>query len=127
MIAFRLLVSFALAGTNLGVAAQAHTKIVDSTPAANSAVPPTSNISLTFSEKPTPAFSGADIVMTGMPGMSGHQPMKLTGMKPSWSADGKTLTLTGGRPLPKGTYEVSWHAAAADTHRMQGKYSFTVK
>ncbi len=116
------LVALALPGLAL-----AHTKVVTSAPAANAAVAPTNQVSITFNEKPVPTFSGADVVMTGMPGMASHSPMKLTGMKTSWSADGKTMTLTAGRAFPKGTYQVTWHAAGADTHRMQGSYSFTVK
>lgn len=107
--------------------AQAHTKVVTSTPIANAAVGQTNTISVTFNEATVPAFSGADVVMTTMPGMAMKSPMKMSGLKQAWSADGKTLTLTAGRPFPKGTYQVTWHAAGADTHRMQGSYSFTVK
>ena len=108
-------------------AAQAHTKLVASTPAANASVAKTTRISMSFNEKAMPAFSGADVVMTGMPGMANHKPMKLSGLKPIWSADGKTLMLTAGRAFPVGTYQVSWHAAGADTHRMQGSFTFSVK
>ena len=114
--------TFALVGV-----AQAHTKVVASTPAANAAVAPTTSISVTFNEAAVPAFSGADVVMTTMPGMAMKSPMKMNGLKPTWSADGKTITLTAGRPFPKGTYQVTWHAAGADTHRMQGSYMFSVK
>lgn len=107
--------------------AQAHTKVVASAPAANATVALTKTISITFNEKSVPAFSGADVVMIAMPGMAGHRPMKLNGLKTSWSADGKTLKLAAGRPFPQGTYQVTWHAAGTDTHRMQGSYTFTVK
>ena len=107
--------------------AQAHTKVVASTPAANTAVAPMKAVSITFNEKTVPAFSGADVVMTAMPGMASHKPMKLNGLKTAWNANGKTLTLTAARPLPKGTYQVSWHAAGTDTHRTQGTYNFTVR
>ncbi|TLU70986.1 copper resistance protein CopC [Lichenicoccus roseus] len=30
------------------------------------------------------------------------------------------------RPLAPGTYRVSWHATATDTHKTQGRFSFTV-
>ena len=114
--------TFAFAG-----AAQAHTKVVASKPAASAAVAPTKTISVTFNEAVVPAFSGADVIMTKMPGMAMKSPMKMNGLKPTWSADGKTITLTAGRPFPKGTYQVTWHAAGADTHRMQGSYLFSVK
>ncbi len=118
---------FVIASLALTSAVQAHTKVAATSPAANTAVAPTNKVSITFNESPVPAFSGADVTMTGMPGMANHSPMKISGLKPSWSADGKTLTLVAGRPFPKGTYQVSWRAAGADTHRVQGNYSFTVK
>ena len=31
------------------------------------------------------------------------------------------------QPLPPGTYTVIWHATSVDTHKTEGKYSFTVK
>lgn len=114
--------AFAFAGV-----AQAHTKVVASTPAANAAVAPTPTVSITFNEAAVPAFSGADVVMTTMPGMAMKSPMKMNGLKSSWSADGKTITLMAGRPFPKGTYQVSWHAAGADSHRMQGSFAFSIK
>ena len=128
MTKFRLLVSapFLVALAFAG-AAQAHTKLVGSTPTANATVAKQTTITLMFNEKVVPAFSGADVVMTGMPGMANHQPMKITGLKPSWSADGKTLTLTAGRAFPVGTYQVTWHATGADTHRMQGSFTFSAK
>ena len=107
--------------------AQAHTKVVGSTPAANTSVAPTTTISVTFNEAAVPAFSGVDVVMTTMPGMAMKSPMKMTGLQSTWSSDGKTITLMAGRPFPKGTYRVTWHAAGADTHRMQGDYTFSVK
>ena len=30
------------------------------------------------------------------------------------------------QPLPPGTYTVIWHATSVDTHKTEGKYSFTV-
>lgn len=108
-------------------AAQAHSKVVSSSPAANASVAPTNTIRITFNEKAVPTFSGADVVMTGMPGMAKHAPMKITGLKTGWSPDGKTMTLSAGRPFPTGTYRVAWHAAGADTHRMQGNFNFMVK
>lgn len=118
---------FAIAAVAMSSTALAHTHLVASTPAANASVAKPTTISLSFNEKVMPAFSGADVVMTGMPGMANHQPMKLSGLKSTWSADGKTLTLVAGRAFPVGTYQVTWHAAGADTHRMQGNFTFSVK
>ena len=40
---------------------------------------------------------------------------------------GETRLAVGLRSLASGTYSVSWHVVATDTHRTQGRYSFTVK
>jgi len=48
--------------------------------------------------------------------------------RPSLSGDnGTRLTANFAKPLPKGGYKVTWHAVTADTHRVEGSYSFTVK
>ena len=64
--------------------------------------------------------------MTAMPGMADHGEMVIRNFTPDWSADGRTLTLTLKKPLPAGTYEVRWQAAAADGHAMTGTVNFTV-
>lgn len=107
--------------------AQAHTKLVASSPAANATVGKTAKIVLTFNEKVLAQFAGASVFMTGMPGMANHAPMKMTGVSSRMGGDGKTMTLTLQRPLPAGTYRVDWHAAGADTHRMEGNFTFSVK
>ena len=118
--------SFA-AALAFGGTAQAHPKLIAATPAANSAVAKPTKIQLKFSEKMLAKMTGAELTMTAMPGMAGHQPMKMSGFAAAMGPDGKTLTLTMKRPLTAGTYLVVWHAVAADTHRVEGKYSFTVK
>jgi methionine-rich copper-binding protein CopC len=65
--------------------------------------------------------------MTGMPGMANHAPMKMTGVSSQMGSDGKSMTLLLQRPLAAGTYRVDWHAAGADTHRMEGNFTFAVK
>jgi len=122
-----LATAFVIASLGAADAAQAHTKLMASTPAANASVTKPTSVTMAFNEKIMPTFSGAEIVMIAMPGMANHKPMKLSGMKPAWSADGKTLKLTAGRPFPVGTYKVSWFAAGADTHRMKGSFAFSVK
>ena len=105
--------------------AYAHPKLVSSTPAANASVPAPSRITLTFSEGLMPKLSGAEIVMTGMPGMPNHR-MAVTGFKTSVEGD-KTLVLTLAKPLMAGSYQVAWHVVSTDTHRIQGNLAFTVK
>ncbi len=42
-------------------------------------------------------------------------------------ADGKATTLAVDlNKLPPGTYTVIWHAASVDTHKTEGKYTFSV-
>ena len=105
----------------------AHPRLVSSTPAQASTVAKPRAIVLTFSERLMPAASGFDLVMTGMPGMSDHAPMKISGFTASLGPDGKSLRAALPRPLPAGTYELNWFAVAADTHRIKGKISFTVR
>ena len=108
-------------------AAQAHPKLLSSTPAANASVVKPGKIELKFSEALIGPMTGAELVMIGMPGMANHAPMKITGFTAAIGKDGKTLTLLMRRALPPGTYRVTWHAVAADTHRVQGTYTFIVK
>lgn len=120
----------ALAAAILAVAAVpavalAHPKLLSATPAANAAVAKPTSIALTFSEDLVAPLSGIDLVMTGMPGMANHQPMPIKGI--TAKAKGKTMTVALPRPLPTGTYQLTWHAVAADQHRIEGSYSFTVR
>lgn len=107
-------------------AAFAHTKLIGSTPAANSTVSKVTSVSLKFNEKVIASTVKAELVMTGMPGMANHAPMKIptTSMM---NKDGKSMMLMAKRALVPGTYKVKWSAAGADTHRMGSEFSFTVK
>ena len=106
--------------------AYAHPRLLSATPAANSATAPTARLQLAFSERLVAQFSGADIVMTSMPGMKMNAPMKMPGQA-SLAEDGKTLVVTLPKALPKGGYRVDWHVVSTDTHRVQGNYSFQVQ
>ncbi|MGC4252191.1 MAG: copper homeostasis periplasmic binding protein CopC [Sphingobium sp.] len=122
--------TFAAAALALAIAgapaiAFAHPKLVSSTPAANATVAKASAITLSFSEELVAPLSGIDLVMTGMPGMADHKPMPIKGL--ATKVKDKTLTVAMPRPLPSGTYQLSWHAVAADQHRVEGTYSFTVR
>src|SRR3546814_10548697 len=59
------------------VAASAHTKLVSSTPAANSTVSKVTSVILQFNEKIVASTLKTELVMTGMPGMANHAPMKV--------------------------------------------------
>ena len=107
-----------------GVAA-AHSKLVSSSPAADATVTKINKLTLTFSETFLAPMSGAELTMTGMPGMANHAPMPIKGFKTS--VEGKTMTLALPRALPAGTYNLKWHIVGADQHKMEGGYGFTVK
>ncbi|MHA6848439.1 copper homeostasis periplasmic binding protein CopC [Ralstonia syzygii] len=104
----------------------AHAKLVSSTPADKSAGAAPAKIELHFSEALVPQFSGANLVMTAMPGMADHGAMKVTA-KVSGGDDGKTMVITPAQPLVPGAYRVDWRAVASDTHAVSGNVSFEVK
>ena len=106
--------------------ASAHTKLVSSTPAANSTVSKVTSVNLQFNEKIVASTLKTELVMTGMPGMANHAPMKVP-YSSMMGKEGKSAMLMLKRPLTAGTYKVTWSAAGADTHRMGSEFSFTVK
>lgn len=108
------------------VAAYAHPKLVSATPAPNAVAAPTARLQLVFSEGLVAQFSGADLVMTEMPGMKMNAPMKMPATA-ALGADGKTLVVTLPKALPVGSYTLSYHVVSTDTHRVEGSYSFKVK
>ena len=105
----------------MSTAALAHPKLMSSIPAENAmvAVGP-SELRLTFNENLEPSMSGVEVKdQTGK---------KIeTGKAASDPADAKQLVIPLSAPLGDGTYNVDWHAVAADTHRIKGSYAFTVK
>lgn len=105
----------------------AHVQLTASTPAAGAAAKAPKAITLTFSQPVVQASAAASIIMTAMPGMPNHGEMPIRNFTASWSADGKTMTLTLKKPLPTGSYDVRWQAAAADGHAMKGTVAFEVK
>jgi methionine-rich copper-binding protein CopC len=106
-------------------AANAHPQLVSATPGANATVAAPVHVTLRFSEKLMPKFSGADLMMTGMNGMK-HAPMKVASTA-TVAADGRTLVIAPKSPLGAGTYSVAWHVVSADTHRITGNHAFAVK
>ncbi|MBT2296240.1 copper homeostasis periplasmic binding protein CopC [Pseudomonas fluorescens] len=106
--------------------AQAHPKLLSSTPAEGAEGAAPAKIELHFSENLMSKFSGAKLVMTGMPGMSAHSPMPMKA-KVSGSDDPKTMIITPSAPLTTGTYQVQWRAVSSDTHPITGNVTFKVK
>lgn len=99
--------------------ADAHAKLVASTPAAGATIASPNTITLTFNERLVPAFSSFDLAR----GDGGA-----VGVKVSMGADHKSLVGAPQARLKPGAYKIMWHAAAADDgHRMSGAIDFTVK
>lgn len=98
--------------------AAAHARLVSATPAPNSTVAAARSLSLTFSERTVPAFSGFEVV---------NAAGQTLAIRTSVGEDGKTLTGTLARPLTAGVYRVEWRIASSDGHRMTGSYTFTVR
>lgn len=107
-------------------AAMAHPRLTAASPAANATVAAPTRIQLAFSENLVGQFSGIDLTMTEMPGMK-MGPMKINGVTATVAPDGKTLVATLTRPLARGTYKLDYHVVSADTHRVQGSYTFKVR
>ncbi|WP_445177662.1 copper homeostasis periplasmic binding protein CopC [Pseudomonas sp. McL0111] len=112
-------------GLLLSTLAQAHPKLLSSTPAEGVEGAAPEKIELHFSENLTTQFSGAKLVMTEMPGMA-HSPMPMKA-KVSAGSDPKSMLITPLAPLPAGTYKVEWRAVSADTHPITGNVTFKVK
>ncbi|MDI2144769.1 MULTISPECIES: copper homeostasis periplasmic binding protein CopC [unclassified Pseudomonas] len=112
-------------GLLLSTLAQAHPKLLSSTPAEGADGAPPEKIELRFSENLMTQFSGAKLVMTEMPGMA-HSPMPMKA-KVSAGSDPKTMFVTPLSPLPAGTYKVEWRAVSSDTHPITGNVTFKVK
>ena len=105
----------------MSTAAFAHPKLMSSTPAENATVAAgPSELRLMFNEKLEPSMSGVEVK-----DQSGKKIE--TGKVATDPADAKLLVIPLSAPLGDGTYNVDWHAVAADTHRIKGSYTFTVK
>jgi methionine-rich copper-binding protein CopC len=111
----------ALALTLCAGSALAHPHVVSSTPAKDAQVSGSpKSVRIKFNEAPSAAFSAIEIkdasgkaVKVGKTGID--------------KADKATLTADVAQTLTPGVYTVDWKAAGADTHKVTGAYSFTVK
>jgi copper resistance protein C len=116
------LIALAVASlTFMATAALAHPKLTASVPAASSVVSAgPSEIRLSFNEGPEPSLSGIDLKSpTGEKIETGKASLSPT--------DKKELVIALPAPLADGTYSVEWHAVGADSHRVKGGFTFTVK
>ena len=98
--------------------ADAHARLVGATPAANASTPSPRTLTLRFSEKLEPKFSGAELMRadgTSVP------------VKAQVGKDRKTIVADVPGKLAPGAYMVMWHVVSADGHRMKGDFNFTVR
>ena len=98
--------------------AQAHDHLIGATPAAGATVAAPRQLVLTFSETMVGHFSGFELARADGQKIA----VKVTLGKGGLSLVGAPMP-----PLAPGTYRVTWHAVSADTHRMEGAYTFTVR
>lgn len=100
--------------------AQAHAYPTHKTPAAGATVPTSQKeVVIDFDDSLEPAFSSISV-------KDAHG-KAVTGGKAVVDASNKKRMSVGLNSLTPGTYTVSWVAVAADGHRTQGRYTFTVK
>lgn len=99
--------------------ATAHAKLARSNPAAGAVVPAPKVLTLVFTEKLTPAFSGFHLVMV-------EHNMKIP-VTTTVSKDRKTISGKPQGAFMKGAYKIVWSAATGDGHRMTGDVPFKVK
>jgi methionine-rich copper-binding protein CopC len=99
--------------------AQAHAFLDHASPAVGSAVPTApATVAIWYTQDLEPAFSSLTVtnqagqrVDLGNAQIAPAQPNELQ---------------VGLKPLPPGTYTVTWHVVSVDTHPTQGTFTFTV-
>jgi|SRR6267154_1760416 methionine-rich copper-binding protein CopC len=117
----RILTLAAVAGLTFATTAYAHPALKTVNPPANGIVSNSlKEVRLTFSEAVVPAFSGVKLTDN-----SGKAIM--TGTAHLDSKDKKQLVVPLKSTLGAGKYQLAWYAVADDTHRVTGKYMFSVK
>jgi methionine-rich copper-binding protein CopC len=101
------------------VIAMAHAHLQKADPAVGSTVKaPPGQVSIHFSEGVEPRFSSITVTGPGGAAVDKHDVHIAAG-------DQQEL-IVGVQPLPPGVYTVEWHATSIDTHKTEGKFTFTV-
>lgn len=114
-----MLLAALVASATIPAAASAHAFLKTATPPVGSTVqtPPTQLV-IDYTEGVEPAFSTVTVVnATGA---------RMDDGKPKTAPGKDTELLVPLKPLTAGTYTVTWHVTATDTHKTQGSYKFTV-
>ena len=101
----------------IGVA-QAHPRIVSSTPAVNSTIAKPTRLTIRFSERLMGPLTGATLVTV----RAGHM-VKIPTVA-GLDISGKMLIVKLAQPLAAGRYQLNWHAVSVDTHRIKGALAF---
>ena len=75
-------------------------------------------VSITFTEGVEPLFSTIQV--------DGRNGAAIATGKPHVASDGDRRLIVELPKLAPGTYTVIWHATSVDTHKTEGRYTFTV-
>lgn len=110
-----------VAATSLSLAsapAMAHPALLRSEPAAGGKGKAPTAVSLWFSEKIEPVFNKMEIVDA--------KGVHFEDGKATVAADDARRLDMRLKPMPAGQYRVRWRATAADTHKVDGSFTFQV-
>jgi hypothetical protein len=101
-------------------AALAHAFLDHASPAVGSSVPASPpNVTLWFTQNLEPAFSGVTVT---------NEAGQRVDLGNAEILQGRPAELQIGlKPLPPGTYLVSWHVVSVDTHPTEGTFTFDIK
>ena len=117
----RIILAFVAGVLGIGAAPslQAHAFLDHASPAVGSSVPaPPPLVTLWFTQDLEPAFSS--VTVTNEAG----QRVDLGNAR--IPPDSPAELQIGLKPLPRGTYLVSWHVVSVDTHPTEGTFTFEV-
>jgi copper resistance protein C len=98
--------------------AWAHAFLDHSSPAVGATVAPPKQVSIWFTEEVEPAFSRIEVT-------DGNGNRVDEGSTTIDAANPELLNVAV-KPLPPGTYKVTWHVVSVDTHHTKGDFTFTV-
>ena len=89
--------------------------------AADVASAPTARLNLAFSEPMVPAMTNVSLAH-----MMGKMAHPIAGTL-RFAPDHRSVSLVLAAPLPAGTYAVDWKSVGADTHKVAGRYMFSIR
>jgi copper resistance protein C len=99
----------------------AHPRVKSTAPAENQTVASSpTTIQIEFTERLVAKFSGIELLNAENESISIGRSEVLAG-------NSRVLVAPIVSKLPAGDYTVVWHAVAADTHRVEGRYTFHIK